>query len=233
MTIVAWRGSRIAACRAASVARSSRGTVASSPASEPSVGHARGIDRGREGALDPSTRLGCGLQQVVDALLAQPVDLVAPAGPGAGASRPSGPGPGRGAVAGPRPWRPASPSPSRRGSRRPAARSPRRRRSRRAPRCPRAGRAPARRSRRPAPAGSTPAPPSRMSCAASSGRPARWALMMVRPLSSRTALERREVVRAWVAGAGTRGQVVEVAHIASTAASAIMPRRPRRRAART
>ena len=202
------------------------------PGQQPGVRHARRIDRGREGALDPSTRLGCRLQQVVDALLAQPVDLVGrqrrveehlghqvqgraevPARDlGRGDQRlPAGVGVDLGAR---------------------AARSPRRRRSRRAPRCPRAGRAPASAVTPASSAGSTPAPPSRMSCAASSGRPARWALMMVRPLSSRSALERREVIRTWVAGAGTRGQVVEVAHIASTAASAIMPRRPRRRAAR-
>ena len=45
------------------------------PARRPVIGRARGVDRPDEGLFDAPARIGLGLQQVVEPLVAEPVDL--------------------------------------------------------------------------------------------------------------------------------------------------------------
>ena len=166
------------------------------PAGRPAVRRARRVDRRGERLVGAAARIGLGLEQVVEPLVAEALDL------GLGERRVEGDlgeelerrleAGGRHVDAD----RSSRPSRPRRGATRRAARWPRPGRSRRSARCPRS--APGRRGpwRPPSASGSSAAPLRRTSVAETSGRPgqvgddertARWRAGSARPPGSRTA----------------------------------------------
>ena len=110
----------------------------------------RRVDRLGERLVGAAARIGPRLEQVVEALVAQALDLARRERRPVERPRPAAPAPARDASAGTSTPTPTSrPSPPRRGARRPGARTPRPARPRRSARCPRSAPAPRGPSRRP------------------------------------------------------------------------------------
>ena len=160
-----------------------RGDGRPRPTGRPVVGRVVAVDRRGEGLVGPPTSVGPRLEDVVQPLVADPLDL------GLGERR-VGDDLGeqlerrleaRRRARRPRPCTQSQPASA--WSARRAARSPRSGRSRRSARSPRSAPAPRGRSPRPRPAGSSAAPLRRTSWALTSGRPGRWTVRTVSPLA--------------------------------------------------